>query len=138
MSVLNAVTGIVNSVLGIGTKFIADKDKLNEFKHAVETQTLSMLVTEFEKQAEVIIAEAKGESYLQRNWRPILMLTFVAIIANNYILAPYLQLLISINTTLPIPDQMWDLLKLGIGGYIVGRSVEKGIKAWTEKKLLKD
>lgn len=25
---------------------------------------------------------------------------------------------------------VFDLLKIGIGGYIVGRSVEKGIKVW--------
>jgi len=29
-----------------------------------------------------------------------------------------------------IPPDMWDLLKLGIGGYVVGRSVEKGVKVW--------
>ena len=31
-----------------------------------------------------------------------------------------------------IPPDMWDLLKLGVGGYVVGRSAEKGIKAWKE------
>jgi len=25
---------------------------------------------------------------------------------------------------------MWDLLNLGIGGYVLGRSVEKGGKVW--------
>ena len=32
-----------------------------------------------------------------------------------------------------IPPDMWDLLKLGVGGYVVGRSVEKGVKVWKDK-----
>lgn len=31
-----------------------------------------------------------------------------------------------------IPPDMWDLLKLGVGGYVVGRSAEKSIKTWKE------
>ena len=55
------------------------------------------------------------------------MLIFVAIIANNYIIAPYIQVLFGKQFTvfLPIPPDMWGLLKLGIGGYILGRSAEK-------------
>ena len=77
--------------------------------------------------------EAKSESYLARNWRPIMMLSFVAIIVNNHMLAPYLQLFGAPYIIMEIPENMWDLLKLGISGYIVGRSAEKGIKAWKEK-----
>lgn len=72
------------------------------------------------QQASVIVAEAKSESWIARNWRPITMLTFVYIIAHNYIFATMFHL-----QSVPIPPDMWDLLKLGIGGYIVGRTVEK-------------
>ena len=34
---------------------------------------------------------------------------------------------------LDIPPDMWDLLKIGLGGYVVGRSAEKGAKAWKGK-----
>jgi hypothetical protein len=27
---------------------------------------------------------------------------------------------------------MWELLKIGVGGYVVGRSVEKGVKVWRQ------
>ena len=33
-----------------------------------------------------------------------------------------------------IPPDMWDLLKLGVGGYVLGRSVEKGVKVWKDKE----
>jgi hypothetical protein len=30
----------------------------------------------------------------------------------------------------PLPPDMRDLLKIGVGGYVVGRSVEKGVRVW--------
>ena len=56
--------------------------------------------------------------------------TFVFIIANNYILYPYLSLFFTEAPVLAIPPDMWDLLKIGLGGYVVGRSGEKMVKAW--------
>jgi hypothetical protein len=73
-----------------------------------------------ETQAEVITTEAQSQSVLARNWRPILMLVFTYIIAHNYVFGPLLGI-----TTVPVPPPMWQLLQLGVGGYIVGRSAEK-------------
>ena len=70
-------------------------------------------------QAAVIKAEARSKSWAARNWRPILMLTFTYIIAHNYVLAPSFGL-----NSLEIPPDMWGLLKIGIGGYIGGRTLE--------------
>lgn len=71
----------------------------------------------------IITAEANSESWLARNWRPILMLTFGVLIvarwfgwaAPNLSEAEYLKL--------------WDIVQLGIGGYVIGRSGEKIIPA---------
>lgn len=89
---------------------------------------LSLLenVAELERTAaNVIMAEANGESWLQRNWRPLLMLLFGVIIANNFLIVPLFS-----TPKAEIPPDMWDLLKLGVGGYVMGRSAEKGVKAW--------
>lgn len=82
---------------------------------------------ELEQAGKIITAEANSEHWLVAAWRPITMLIFVAIIANNYILAPYIDLFFDTNVVLELPPQMWDLLKIGIGGYIVGRTGEKMI-----------
>jgi len=83
---------------------------------------------------DIIVAEAKGESWLQRNWRPLIMSIFGVIIANNYILNPYLSAMFGIDIVLDLPPDMWDLLKIGIGGYITGRTAEKGIGIWKGKR----
>jgi hypothetical protein len=73
--------------------------------------------------ASVIIAEANSQSWLARNWRPIIVLMLGYIVFNNFILVPYLH---TLNVpSLPIPDRLWDLIELSIGGYIAGRSLEK-------------
>ena len=45
-------------------------------------------IKEIEAAANVIVAEAKGDSWLQRSWRPLLMCLFGLIVANNYLVVP--------------------------------------------------
>jgi len=75
--------------------------------------------------ASIIEAEAKSEHWLTSTWRPITMLIFAGIVANNYILVPYLKAFGLPVVELNLTPEMWDLLKIGVGGYIVGRSAEK-------------
>jgi len=64
-----------------------------------------------------------------------LMLLFGFIIANEYVVSPYIQALFSITLPVkPITPDMWAVLKLGIGGYIGGRSIEKAITLWKQGK----
>lgn len=66
-------------------------------------------------QTDIITAEAKGESWLQTSWRPITMLTFLALVVVDAVgLLPF-----------RLADQAWTLLQLGLGGYVAGRSLEK-------------
>ena len=68
-----------------------------------------------EAQVGVVRVEAAG-NWLQRSWRPLVMLVFAVII------------LIGTFTSLPMladSSRFWDLLEIGLGGYVVGRSGEK-------------
>jgi len=107
---------------------------IQEFQTQITTKLMDYYENELSKQAEIVKAEAQSESWLTRNWRPITMLTFVVIIANNYILYPYLKLFFSQAPLLQIPPDMWGLLKIGLGGYVVGRSVEKAVKVYVQGK----
>jgi hypothetical protein len=57
------------------------------------------------------------------------MMVFVFIVANNYIIAPA-QALSGASVSLPTPPDLWALIKIGLGGYVVGRSAEKCVAAW--------
>jgi hypothetical protein len=71
-------------------------------------------------QTDIIIAEAKG-NWLQRSWRPILMLSFGFIVIYTKFISQLAPQLI----TPVLEPEFWSLLKLGIGGYVIGRSGEK-------------
>lgn len=116
---------IVGGLFGVIDKAVEDKDQAARIKGELQTMVLTGQMKEIEAAMKIVVAEARSESWLARNWRPITMLTFVFIVANNYILHPWLG-----GPMLPIPPDMWELLKIGLGGYVVGRSVEKGVRVW--------
>jgi len=106
------------------------KAEIQEKVIELDTVISQLSVKEKELQANVVIAEAKGESWLQRNWRPLLMLCCIIVVANNYIILPYLELFGVKGAVLSLPDNLWDLMKIGVGGYIVGRTGEKIVEKW--------
>lgn len=141
MSFLNAIPIIGDLVKGgidIIKKAVPDKDKQKELEYALKELALDaenkIREKELEAQKEIIVSEAKSESWIARNWRPLIMLLFGVIIANNYIINPWLSELFRINVMMNIPPDMWGLLKIGLGGYVVGRSVEKGVKLWKNNR----
>ncbi len=97
-------------------------------KRQLELDLLQVLAewerTRVEAQSAVLVEEAKG-SWLQRSWRPLVMLVFVVIV------------LVGTFTNLPILDdtsRFWDLLEIGLGGYVVGRGGEKILQVFTRKR----
>ncbi len=126
-ALLPLIGGALDKIFPDKGEAMQHKAKLMELAQAGELK-------ELESQAQIITAEAQSEHWLTANWRPLTMITFVVIIANNYILYPYLSLFWSDAPSLAIPPDMWDLLKIGLGGYVVGRSGEKMIGKWRGKE----
>lgn len=124
MSILSAIP-IIGKVTDIIDKFVPDKDLAEKLKAEATKDINNSFDKMVSTQADVLKAEIQGKSALQRNWRPILMLTIVAIIANNYIIYPYLSMFTEKAVILNLPDHLYELMKIGVGGYIVGRSGEK-------------
>lgn len=131
------LTKILGDVSGVVTKVVQDKDLAAKLTAELNGQLLETgykaFQAEVEAQSQVITSEATGNSWMQRNWRPSLMFTFIAIIANNYLLAPYLKIVWPGVPVLALPPEMWTMLSLGVSGYITGRTVEKGLEIWKRK-----
>ena len=113
----------IGSVLEFGTtiinKIFPDKEAANAAKlKLLELQQAGEL-KELEAKAQIVNTEAASKHWLAANWRPLTMLTFVALIvarwfgwaAPNLSEAEYLKL--------------WSIVELGLGGYVIGRRVEK-------------
>ena len=107
---------------------MSDADRAN-LQAQVTTELLKADATVFDQQIKALLAELSG-NWLQKSWRPILMLAIVAIVVNNYILFPYLSLFTAQTVMLELPEKLWSLLEIGVGGYVVGRSAEKIVETW--------
>lgn len=112
---IKPITGIVNMVGELVERVTLPVRE----KKQLETDLLRAII-EWEQRVtddrSAILAEEARGNWLQRSWRPLVMLTFVVII------------LIGAFTSLPIladTSRFWDLLEVGLGGYVVGRSGEK-------------
>ena len=131
---LSALIGpVISGLFSVIDQTVEDKDAAGRIKGKLQEMVLTGQMKEIEAAAQIIVAEAQGDGWLQRNWRPMLMCLFGLIVANNYLLAPYVLMFMHVDVELAIPPDMWDLLKIGIGGYVVGRSVEKGVRVWRDK-----
>ncbi len=126
-SFLSAIPIIGKVVDGISSwidQVVEDKDEANRLKADLQktwvVQNMGIIQQTLDAQTQTLTAEIQGKSWLQRNWRPLLMLTFTYIILHNYVLTPVLGL-----PSVLIPPDMWQLLKIGVGGYVIGRSAEK-------------
>ena len=127
--ILNWFTTGVISEIGkvIDSLFTSEEERIkakNEVFKVLQEQQMELQ----KLQTEIIVSEAKG-NWLQRSWRPILMLAFGFIVIYVKFIAPLFDLRIP-----ELEDEFWNLLQLGIGGYVVGRSAEKISKNITIQK----
>lgn len=69
--------------------------------------------------AGIVTTEAASKYWLAANWRPLTMVVFVALIVARWLgySAPGL--------TEAEVLMLWEIVKLGLGGYVIGRSAEK-------------
>lgn len=91
------------------------KNKLTVIQNEMHSKVIDYETKLLDSQSSIIIAEASGQSWMQRNWRPITMLTFLGLVVCDSFgwLAN------------PLAAEAWTLLQIGLGGYVTGRSIEK-------------
>lgn len=143
MSIIDTLGQIIRPVTSLIDGLTTTKEEKLKLKNAlkqIELQAYEKMMDYETKlltaQAGVVRSETRGESWLQRNWRPMLMCTFIIIIFNNYVLAPYLKAIFGWSVMLDLPKHIWTAITVGMGGYIVGRSGEKIAKDVTVSKEL--
>lgn len=130
MSILSIIGGAIKPIASLidslhtsGAEKLTLKNELTKLENTFASEVLQYEQKIAEMKSNIIVAEAKGESWLQRSWRPVTMLTFLCLIVGHY-----LGLL-----AFPIAGEMWTLLQIGIGGYITSRGIEKIVPSLVSK-----
>lgn len=119
---IQPVTQLIDEMHTSDEERLQVKSKLFEMQSAMAAQMLNYEARLVETKTKVIAAEAQGASWMQRNWRPLTMLTFLGLIVSDTFGL----------TEFRLAQEAWTLLQIGLGGYVVGRSAEKIIPKVTE------
>jgi len=120
------IPALMSIVTKVVDKAVPDTNAAAKLKAEMSTAMLAEGRAELESAMKIVMAEANGESWLQRNWRPILMLWFAGLVGAHWLgFTPP-------NLPTDVVNNLLDIVQVGVGGYIVGRSAEKTVKAWKE------
>ena len=125
IQLLGAASPIISALFKTVDKVVDSKEEKEKIKAKIQEQVISGEMKELQSAASIILAETKSESWLARSWRPLLMMVAIIIIANNYLFVPYANAFLNVGIELELPDALWTLLTIGVGGYTLGRSSEK-------------
>lgn len=109
------VASVVDAIGGLVDRLTLPAREKRELELEITQLLASLETVSVKNRAEVVRGEAGG-NWLQRSWRPLLMLVFATII------------LIGAFTPLPMLEdtsRFWDLLEIGLGGYIIGKFKSK-------------
>ena len=123
-SLIEKGMGLIDDIFTSDEEKAEAQLKLSTLAQAGDLQALNAFISVLHQKAQVITAEAKSEHWLTANWRPITMMVMLGLIVSRWFgwesdhmdPAEYLM--------------AWELLKLGIGGYIASRGVEKSVAMW--------
>jgi len=129
---LNIIAPLAKILFNTVDKAVLDKDQAEKLKAKLNTQLLQSGTEELKAAASIVEAEAKSNWYVA-GWRPTLMYVLIFILVWNYILGPICKLFIGTIITFELPGDVWTLLQIGLGGYVVGRSGESIAKTIVKK-----
>ena len=134
---LSAIAPLAKILFNTVDKAVEDKDLANRLKTDLQTQMMQSHTQELTAAAKVIEAEAKA-GWFAASWRPLLMYVLIFILVWNYILGPVIKFFFHAAITIDLPGDVWTLLQIGLGGYVVGRSAESVARTMANRPANKE
>lgn len=120
---MGLLTNLVGEIGGIINNLAVSSKEKKELEAQITTLIYNYADELSKSQASIIGSEAAG-NWLQRSWRPLVMLSFAfVVLLGTFVDIPYLG----------DNSKFWNLIEIGLGGYVIGRSIELG-NAWFPKK----
>jgi hypothetical protein len=125
---LNAIAPLAKILFSTIEKAVPDKDLQERLKAQLNEQLLKSSTEELKAAASIVEAEAKA-GWFTASWRPLLMYVLIFVLVFNYIFAPIIKMFTGSIIGFDLPGDVWTLLQIGLGGYVVGRSGESIAKS---------
>lgn len=121
-----------DTILKMVNKFIPDKSNAAKLAREMEGE----FTKQMEMKSQIIQAEIKNGS---GQWRVRLMYLCMTMVTCHFIMydiVPYIRTTFDFNFVTPYPPvdtDLWSFLKIGVGGYIGSRGIEKSVAFWKGK-----
>jgi hypothetical protein len=128
-----AIPAIIAAVSGILNRIIPDADKRMEVEGEIQRALIANQAAIYDAMKEVMAADSASESVLTRNARPIVVMWCLVMIT-WVVVSPMFGLQVAtIAAIKAVPSDLWNLVMVGIGGYILAKSVTDAVKAAKSK-----
>lgn len=133
-ALISAIFGTITSLFSGLFSFKGDQAKtvqsaLDVFKSVNDSDSQS--VTAAASALQSILTQG---SFLERNWRPLLMCILMGILVASFFgfVPTHLN-----DTVSPTMEKIWTLLQIGLGGYLPLRTLEKVVQTLNIGSILK-
>lgn len=111
---MKVLSGLVGDIGGIINSLSISSTEKKELETKMTQVVYSYAGELTQQQAEIVMKETQG-NWLQRSWRPLVMLAFAGVVLlGTMVDIPYLE----------NDSKFWNLIEIGLGGFVVGRSIE--------------
>lgn len=114
-SIIKPVSNLIDNIHTSDEERLKLRNEFAKMQNEIQSQVLGYETKLMTAQSSIINAEATGSSWMQRNWRPVTMLTMLILVVLEALGV----------TPKPLPEWFGTLFQIGLGGYVVGRSAEK-------------
>ena len=132
LPMLGAIAPLAKILFNTIEKAVPDKDLQEKLKAQLQTQLLQSHTQELQAASRIIEAEAKA-GWFASSWRPLLMYVLIFILVWNYVIGPVIKIFLGTVITFELPGDVWTLLNVGLGGYVIGRSAESVARTMANK-----
>jgi len=137
IQMLGAVAPLAKILFSTIEKAVPDKDLQEKLKAQLQTQLLQSHTQELTAAAKIIEAEAKA-GWFASSWRPLLMYVLIFILVWNYVIGPVIKVFTGAVISFELPGDVWTLLNVGLGGYVLGRSAESVARTMASRPINKE
>ena len=137
IQMLGAIAPLAKVLFNTIEKAVPDKDLQEKLKSQLQTQLLQSHTQELQAAAKIVEAEAKA-GWFTSSWRPLLMYVLIFILVWNYVIGPVIKVFTGAVISFELPGDVWTLLNVGLGGYVVGRSAESVARTLANRPVNKE
>ena len=137
LPMLGAIAPLAKILFNTIEKAVPDKDLQEKLKAQLQTQLLQSHTQELQAASRIIEAEAKA-GWFASSWRPLLMYVLIFILVWNYVIGPVIKVFTGAVISFELPGDVWTLLNVGLGGYVIGRSAESVARTMASRPVNKE